>query len=63
MNVLSHLAGEKCPILGGKVYLVGRRECDILVIGDATVSRKHAELTVIHPESNLVRIIKALAWT
>ena len=43
-------------MLGGKVYLVGRKECDILVPTDATVSRKHAEITVTHPDANLVSL-------
>ena len=45
---------QKCVILGGKVYIVGRRDCDILLPGDQTVSRKHAELSVSHTEANLV---------
>lgn len=40
--------------MGEKSYVVGRRDCDILVQGDPTVSRKHAELTMSHPETNLV---------
>lgn len=48
----------KYVILGGKTYVVGRRDCDILIPGDATVSRKHAELIVTHPESNLTNVAK-----
>lgn len=44
-------------ILGGKTYLVGRRESDILIVDDATVSRKHAELSITHVEANLVSYI------
>ena len=36
--------------------MVGRKECDILVPTDATVSRKHAEITVTHPDANLVSL-------
>ncbi|XP_033747756.1 nibrin-like [Pecten maximus] len=40
-------------LLVGKSYIVGRKDCEILVENDAAVSRKHAELTVTHPEVNL----------
>ena len=36
--------------------MVGRRDCDVILSGDPTVSRKHAELTMSHAEANLVRI-------
>jgi len=41
-------------ILGGRTYLVGRKECDILVTGDATVSRRHAEISMTFSEASLV---------
>ncbi|XP_060590828.1 nibrin-like isoform X2 [Ruditapes philippinarum] len=54
--ISSNNPDQKCVILGGKVYIVGRRDCDILLPGDQTVSRKHAELTVSHSEANLANI-------
>ncbi|XP_052229867.1 nibrin-like isoform X4 [Dreissena polymorpha] len=47
---------HRVVILGGKQYLVGRRDCDILVANDATVSRKHAEISMTHPEANLASV-------
>ncbi|KAK3578458.1 hypothetical protein CHS0354_038545 [Potamilus streckersoni] len=44
---------NKYVLLGGKDYIVGRRDSDILVTGDPTVSRHHVELTVSHSEANL----------
>ena len=42
--------------------MVGRRDCAILLGGDPTVSRKHAELTMSHPEANLVIICEEVKW-
>ena len=53
-NYLYFPTDHRVVILGGKQYLVGRRDCDILVANDATVSRKHAEISMTHPEANLV---------
>ena len=47
---------NKYVLLGERSYVVGRRDCDILLAGDPTVSRKHAELSVSHAEANLVRL-------
>ncbi|OWF40288.1 Nibrin [Mizuhopecten yessoensis] len=44
---------KRYVLLVGKSYIVGRKDCEILVENDAAVSRKHAELTVTHPETNL----------
>ncbi|KAJ8312630.1 hypothetical protein KUTeg_010003 [Tegillarca granosa] len=44
---------EKYTLLVGKEYLVGRKDCDIVISGDASVSRKHAILQVLHSEANL----------
>ncbi|XP_045192150.2 nibrin-like [Mercenaria mercenaria] len=49
---------QRYVVLGGKGYIVGRRDCDILLPGDPTVSRKHAELTVSHTEANLTNITR-----
>ncbi|XP_052229879.1 nibrin-like isoform X6 [Dreissena polymorpha] len=52
----STFSDHRVVILGGKQYLVGRRDCDILVANDATVSRKHAEISMTHPEANLASV-------
>lgn len=49
---------HKFVILGGKVYIIGRRDCDILIPADASVSRKHAELSLSHTETNLTNVSK-----
>ena len=54
------VSDKRYVLLGGKSYVVGRRDCDILLAGDPTVSRKHAELTMSHTEANLVRICISL---
>lgn len=42
-------------LTGCKEYTVGRKDSDILIAGDASISRKHATLRVEQPESHLVR--------
>ncbi|XP_070574987.1 nibrin-like isoform X2 [Ptychodera flava] len=37
----------------GKDHVVGRKDCDILIQNDQSISRKHSILSVSHPESNL----------
>ncbi|XP_030831481.1 nibrin isoform X1 [Strongylocentrotus purpuratus] len=43
------------PFLVGVEYIVGRKDCPILIAGDTSISRKHASFKVKHPESNLNR--------
>ncbi|KAL9976433.1 hypothetical protein ACROYT_G013733 [Oculina patagonica] len=38
----------------GVEYVVGRKDCTILIQDDASISRKHSVLTVQHNEANLV---------
>ncbi|XP_072169185.1 uncharacterized protein [Diadema setosum] len=45
--------GSKFNFLVGEDQIVGRKDCQILISGDASISRKHATLTVKHPEMNL----------
>ncbi|XP_071511429.1 uncharacterized protein [Diadema antillarum] len=45
--------GSKFDFLVGEDQIVGRKDCQILISGDASISRKHATLTVKHPEMNL----------
>ena len=40
-------------LLVGREYVVGRRDCDILIPNDMSISRKHAVVKVVHAESNL----------
>lgn len=40
-------------LLVGEEYIVGRKDATIMIGDDPSISRKHAILTVSHPESNL----------
>src|SRR6218665_1160794 len=41
----------------GKEYNIGRRDCEILIPEDMSISRKHAVIKIIHPDGNLVSYI------
>ncbi|XP_046365515.2 nibrin-like [Haliotis rufescens] len=43
----------KYVLLVGREHTVGRKDCDILLTTDPTVSRKHSVLQLTHAESNL----------
>lgn len=43
--------------LVGVEYVVGRKNCGILIQNDQSISRSHAVLSVNHPQVNLVSII------
>ncbi|XP_065608886.1 nibrin [Cyrtonyx montezumae] len=43
--------GEPFRLLVGTEYVVGRKNCAILIQDDQSISRSHAVLTVIHPET------------
>ena len=45
-------------LLVGHEYVVGRRDCDILIPNDMSISRKHAILKVLHPEGNIAHPVK-----
>ncbi len=45
---------ERYVLLVGPRYSVGRQDSDITIPADKSISRKHAFLTVTHPESNVV---------
>ncbi|KAJ1192964.1 hypothetical protein NDU88_002270 [Pleurodeles waltl] len=47
--------GETHHFLIGVDYVVGRKNCAILIQDDQSVSRAHATFTVSHPQSNLSR--------
>ena len=44
----------KYTLLIGHTYLIGRKDCDVLLSGDTAVSRKHAQIELVHPETNIV---------
>ncbi|NXT13984.1 NBN protein, partial [Prunella fulvescens] len=44
--------GEPYRLLSGVEYVVGRRNCTILIQDDQSISRSHAVLTVSRPESS-----------
>ncbi|XP_002154561.4 nibrin [Hydra vulgaris] len=52
MWILQHLNeqdfenGIKFLLLHGRSYIVGRKDCDIVLNGDATISRKHAVIEI-----------------
>ncbi|XP_069635739.1 nibrin isoform X2 [Haliaeetus albicilla] len=43
--------GEPYRLLSGTEYVVGRKNCAILIQDDQSISRSHAVLTVNHPET------------
>ncbi|XP_062426513.1 nibrin [Rhea pennata] len=45
--------GEPYRLLVGTEYIVGRKNCAILIQDDQSISRSHAVLTVSHPEAAL----------
>uniref|UniRef100_A0A8C8RNA2 Nibrin n=1 Tax=Pelusios castaneus TaxID=367368 RepID=A0A8C8RNA2_9SAUR len=46
-------SGEPYRLLVGTEYVVGRKNCAILIQDDQSISRTHAVLTVTHPETSL----------
>ncbi|XP_065486289.1 nibrin isoform X1 [Caloenas nicobarica] len=44
--------GEPYRLLTGTEYIVGRKNCSILIQDDQSISRSHAVLTVSHPETS-----------
>ncbi|XP_067414357.1 nibrin [Emydura macquarii macquarii] len=49
--------GEPYRLLVGTEYVVGRKNCAILIQDDQSISRTHAVLTVTHPETNLSQAV------
>ncbi|XP_031222411.1 nibrin [Mastomys coucha] len=45
--------GETCRLLAGVEYIVGRKNCGILIENDQSISRNHAVLTVNFPVTSL----------
>ncbi|KAG8133763.1 hypothetical protein E2320_011532 [Naja naja] len=42
-------------LLAGVEYVVGQKNCGILIQNDQSISRSHAVLSVKHPQMNLVK--------
>lgn len=52
---MSHFfSGEPYWLLSGTEYVVGRKNCAILIQDDKSISRSHAVLTVSRPETTSV---------
>ena len=49
------VAGVRYGLLVNKEYFVGRKDGDIVVPADQSMSRKHAKLSVHHSEAHIVR--------
>ncbi|KAM7319927.1 hypothetical protein ACRRTK_021610 [Alexandromys fortis] len=49
----SGAAGEPCRLLAGVEYIVGRKNCAILIENDQSISRSHAVLRVNFPAAGL----------
>lgn len=47
-------SGEPCRLLAGVEYIVGRKNCAILIENDQSISRSHAVLRVNFPAASLV---------
>ena len=54
---------RKLIVLPGKEYVLGRRDCDIVIENDQSVSRKHAILKVTHSEANVADVSKPATIT
>ncbi|NWR73398.1 NBN protein, partial [Centropus unirufus] len=53
------LSGEPYRLLSGTEYVVGRRNCTILIQDDQSISRSHAVLTVSRPETTPSQTLSA----
>uniref|UniRef100_A0A8D0GJ15 Nibrin n=1 Tax=Sphenodon punctatus TaxID=8508 RepID=A0A8D0GJ15_SPHPU len=54
---------EPYRFLVGKVYVVGRKNCAILIQDDQSISRAHAVLTVSHPKTDLSQLLTSSLLT
>jgi nijmegen breakage syndrome protein 1 len=46
--------GEKYLLFVDVENVVGRKDCSIILKNDPAISRKHAVITVTHPENHVV---------
>ncbi|XP_061189809.1 uncharacterized protein LOC133197687 [Saccostrea echinata] len=44
--------GKTISLFTNNVYVVGRKDCDILLPLDPAISRRHAQIKISHPETN-----------
>ncbi|XP_038665014.1 nibrin isoform X2 [Scyliorhinus canicula] len=56
-------AGEPYHLLVGVDYIVGRKNCAILLLDDQSISRSHAALSVSHPVANLTQAARNAVLT
>ncbi|XP_048452102.1 nibrin [Rhincodon typus] len=54
---------EPYHLLVGVDYIVGRKNCTILLRDDQSISRSHAALSVSHPAANLTQVTKSSVLT
>ncbi|XP_006816932.1 nibrin-like [Saccoglossus kowalevskii] len=55
--------GREFYILVGKEYVIGRKDCCILIQNDQSISRKHSVLSVTHSEANLSHVQRQATLT
>jgi len=52
---LCSFTGELYYLIGGKSHVVGRKDGDLILSDDQSVSRQHAVITVVHSIKDVVR--------
>jgi len=52
---LCSFTGELYYLIAGKTHVVGRKDGDLTLSGDQSVSRQHAFITVVHSIKDMVR--------
>jgi hypothetical protein len=52
---LCSFTGELYYLIAGKSHVVGRKDGDLILRGDQSVSRQHAVITVVHSIKDVVR--------
>jgi len=53
-----YFTGGLYYLLVGKSHMVGRRDADLTLADDQSISRRHAIITIEHNIKNLVRMFK-----
>ena len=56
LRVCIYILDEAYRFLTNKEYSVGRKDTDVLVTKDPSISRNHASLRINHSEKSLVKI-------
>jgi hypothetical protein len=52
---LCSFTGELYYLIAGKSHVVGRKDADLILSDDQSVSRRHAVITVVHSIKDVVR--------